>query len=79
LTGAGADAGAYRVAVRLASAGVQLAAADETLSRTVERAVTLVKDAPRPDTKTAPDISKSRRFGTRLFGARFSRSPRHLP
>jgi hypothetical protein len=75
----GAEAGAYRVAVRLASAGVQLAAADETLARMVERAVTLTKEAPSSEAKSAPDIPKSRRFGTRLFSARFSRSPRHLP
>lgn len=75
----GAEAGAYRVAVRLASAGVQLAAADEALARLVERAVTLTKDAPPSEARTAPDIPKSRRFGTRLFTARFSRSPRHLP
>jgi hypothetical protein len=73
-----AEAGAYRVAVRLASAGVQLAAADEALAHLVERAVALTKDAPQSEAKAAPDIPKSRRFGTRLFGARFSRSPRHL-
>jgi hypothetical protein len=75
----GVEAGAYRVAVRLASAGVQIAAADEALSRVVERAVTLTKDAPPSGTKTAPESSKSRRFGAKLFGARFSRSPRHSP
>jgi hypothetical protein len=80
LASLGNEAGAYRVAVRLASAGVQLAAADEALARTVERAVALVKDAPPTEAKTAPDIPRSRRFGTRLFsGAGFHRSPRHLP
>lgn len=75
----GAEAGAYRVAVRLASAGVQLATADEALARLVERAVTLTKDASPSEARAAPDIPKSRRFGARLFSARFSRSPRHLP
>jgi hypothetical protein len=74
----GADAGAYRVAVRLASAGVELAAVDDSLARIVERAVTLMKEAPSPEAET-PDRPKSRRFGTQLFRARFSRPPRQSP
>lgn len=74
----GADAGAYRVAVRLASAGVQLAAADETLERVVERAVTLTKEAPPPES-SRPDKPQPRRFGAQLFRTRFSRSPRQSP
>jgi hypothetical protein len=53
----GAEAGAYRVAVRLASAGVQLAAADETLARMVERAVTLTKEAPSSDAKSGYPVA----------------------
>jgi hypothetical protein len=73
-----AEAGAYRVAVRLASAGVQLAAADEALARTVERAVALVKDAPSAEAQPGPDSTRSRRLARKLFGARFSRPPRHM-
>ena len=78
LTALGAEAGAYRVAVRMASAGVQLAAADEALARVVERAVTLTKDALPAEVETAPETPRRRRLGARLFGARFSRSPRPL-
>jgi hypothetical protein len=73
-----AEAGAYRVAVRLASAGVQLAAADEALARTVERAVALVKDAPSAEAQPGPDSTRSQRPARKLFGARFSRPPRHM-
>jgi hypothetical protein len=73
-----AEAGAYRVAVRLASAGVQLAAADEAVARTVERAIALVKDAPSAEAQPGPDSTQTRRLARKLFGARFSRPPRHM-
>ena len=72
----GAEAGAYRVAVRLASAGVQIAATDEALGRLVERAITLTKEPSPSEAKTAPESAKSRRIGRKLFGARVSGSSR---
>jgi hypothetical protein len=75
LTGRGAEAGAYRVAVRLASAGVELLAADETLLRVVQRAIGLTNEAPPPELPR--DGVEPRRVGARTFRSAFSRSPRH--
>ncbi len=79
LAALGAEAGAYRVAVRLASAGVELVAADENLRRVVERAIALTT-APAPsETATPPESPTSHPFGTKTFRSRLSRSLRHPP
>ncbi|MCG6873973.1 MAG: hypothetical protein LJE97_02665 [Betaproteobacteria bacterium] len=72
---AGADA--YRVAVRLASAGVDLAAADDTLRRAVERALTLTDAAPESEKTGTQTISASRTLETKVLWARITRSLRH--
>jgi len=70
----GPEAGAYRVAVRLASAGVELATADENLVRAVQRAIALTSEteasAPPRDGPASPPIQR------RTFRSRFSRSAR---
>jgi hypothetical protein len=77
LAALGPEAGAYRVAVRLASAGVELVAADEDLGRAVHRAIALT-NAPAPSETVAPHGSPaSHPPGTKTFRSRFSRSLRH--
>jgi hypothetical protein len=71
----GAEAGAYRVAVRLASAGVELAAADETLLRAADRATALAAAAPTPETSQPMPVLRS--LGAKSLWSRFSRSPKH--
>ncbi|HKC45804.1 MAG TPA: hypothetical protein VKC64_18370 [Burkholderiales bacterium] len=70
----GPEAGAYRVAVRLASAGVELATADENLVRAVQRAIALTSEtepsAPPRDGPASPPIQR------RTLRSRFSRSAR---
>jgi hypothetical protein len=73
----GGEAGAYRVAVRLASAGVELAAADDTLHRAVDRAVTLANAAPKAEPATSQEIPTLRPPAVRSLWSRFSRSPKH--
>ena len=77
LAGLGAEAGAYRVAVRLASAGVELVAADENLNRVVQRAIALT-DTPAPsETATSRESPTSHPSGMKTLRSRFSRSLRH--
>jgi hypothetical protein len=77
LAALGAEAGAYRVAVRLASAGVELVAADENLRRAVQRAIALT-DSPAPsETATPGESPTSGPSGTKAFRSRFSRSLRY--
>jgi hypothetical protein len=71
----GAEAGAYRVAVRLASAGVELWATDEALRRAVDRAMTLAAAAP--TTETSQPMPVLRTLGAKSLWSRFSRSPKH--
>lgn len=71
----GAEASAYRVAVRLASAGVELVTGDENLVRAVQRAIALTGErepsaTPPPDGPTPPPIER------KTFRSRFSRSAR---
>jgi hypothetical protein len=73
----GGEAGAYRVAVRLASAGVELAAADDTLRRAVDRAVTLANAAPKAEPATSQEIPTLRPPSARSLWSRFSRFPKH--
>jgi hypothetical protein len=63
---------AYRVAVRLASAGVWLTAEEDTLRRAVERAITLTNASPASEATAAhaPPTTKA-------FLSRFSRSLRN--
>lgn len=68
---------AYRVAVRLASAGVWLTAEDDNLRRAVERAITLTNAAPASDATAAHASPTARPFGTKAFLSRFSRSLRN--
>jgi hypothetical protein len=73
----GAEAGAYRVAVRLASAGVELVAADDALRRAVDRAVTLANAAPKAEPATSQEIPVLRPPGARSLWSRLSRSTKH--
>ena len=71
----GAEAGAYRVAVRLASAGVELVTRDEHLVRAVQRAIALTRErepsaTPPRDGPTPPPSER------KTFRSRFSRSAR---
>jgi hypothetical protein len=68
----GAEGGAYRAAVRLASAGVELTASDESLRRAVERAITLANPPAEPAAPGA--LAASRRFGAKALRSRFARS-----
>jgi hypothetical protein len=70
----GAEAGAYRVAVRLASAGVELVAADDALRRAVDRAVTLANAAPKAEPAPSQEIPVLRPPGARSLWSRLSRS-----
>lgn len=72
----GAEAAAYRVAVRLASAGVELVAADESLSGAVQRAVTLASAPEPPDAPPPGRDGPSRHPRLRSLPSRFARSPR---
>ncbi|HTO46375.1 MAG TPA: hypothetical protein VML91_01940 [Burkholderiales bacterium] len=77
LAALGAEAGAYRVAVRLASAGVELAAADESLNGAVRRAMTLTS-APVPPEPAMPGVTAApHTLGFSTLRSRFSRSHRH--
>jgi hypothetical protein len=78
LAALGAEAGAYRVAVRLASAGVELVVADESLRATVRRAVTLTS-APVPSDAAATPLEAAvpNPLGLRTLRSRFTRPPRH--
>ncbi len=73
--GPGPDA--YRVAVRLASGGVEIAAAGDTLRRAVERALTLTHAAPASETTAPQALTTSRPFTTKALWSRLSRSRRH--
>ena len=73
----GLEALAYRVAVRLASAGVELAAAEDTLRRAVERAITLTNAAPASETTAPHALPASHALGTRALWSRITRSLRH--
>jgi hypothetical protein len=68
---------AYRVAVRLASAGVWLTAEEDTLRRAVERALTLTDAAPASESTAAHAALIARPFGTKELLSRFSRSLKH--
>lgn len=68
---------AYRVAVRLASAGVELTAEEDTLRRAAERAIMLTNAAPGAEATAARAASTARPFGTKEMLSRFSRSLRH--
>jgi hypothetical protein len=76
LVGAGAEAGAYRVAVRLASAGVELVAAEESLLRVVQRALALT-DEPEPAEVASRDRPESGSLRPGTMRSRFSRPTRH--
>lgn len=67
----------FRVAVRLASAGVELAAEEDTLRRATERAIMLTNAAPTTDANVAPVATAARPFGPKALFSRFSRSPRY--
>jgi hypothetical protein len=73
---AGADAGAYRVAVRLASAGVELAAADEHLQATARRALMLTNPPVPPEPASAADKATSHLPRFKSLRDSFSRTPR---
>ena len=78
LAALGAEAGAYRVAVRLASAGVELVVADESLRGAVRRAVTLTSAAVPPEAAATPlEATVSNPLGLRTLRSRFARPPRH--
>jgi hypothetical protein len=77
LAALGAEAGTYRVAVRLASAGVEVAATDENLRGAVQRAITLT-NAPAPsDPAVTPEPAMPHPLGLKTLRSRFARSPRH--
>ena len=77
LAALGAEAGAYRVAVRLASAGVELAAADENLDGAVQRAIALTS-APEPPAPALPGVTAAPPvLGFRTLRSRSSRSHRN--
>jgi hypothetical protein len=76
LAALGTEAGAYRVAVRLGSAGVEVATAEENLRRAVQRAATLTS-APAPAETPPREVPGSHRLGMRTLRSRFSRSLRH--
>jgi hypothetical protein len=76
LAALGAEAGAYRAAVRLASAGVEVTAGDESLSGAVQRAINLTK-APEPSELPTPrETAMPHPLGLRTLRSRFSRAPR---
>ena len=78
LAALGAEAGAYRVAVRLASAGVELTTKSENLDDAVQRAITLAS-APVPPEPAILGVTAAPpglRFAT--LRSRFPRSHRHL-
>lgn len=77
LAAMGAEAGAYRVAVRLASAGVELAVADESLRGAVRRAVTLTSEPVPPEAATPLEATVPHPLGLRTLRSRFTRPPRH--
>ncbi len=68
---------AYRVAVRLASAGVELTAEEDTLRRATERAIMLTNAVPASGATDAHAAPTARPLGAKAFLSRFSRSPRH--
>jgi hypothetical protein len=77
LAALGAEAGTYRVAVRLASAGVELTASDDSVRGAVQRAVMLTNvpvppESAAPRGKAAPDP-----LGLRTLRSRFARPPPH--
>jgi hypothetical protein len=77
LAALGAEAGAYRAAVRLASAGVELAAGSENLDDAVQRAVTLAS-VPVPPEPAMPGVTAAPhalRFDA--LRSKFPRSHRH--
>ena len=77
LAALGAEAGTYRVAVRLASAGVELAAADESLDGAVRRAIAFT-GAPVPPEPALPGVTAAPHpLGFSALRSRFSRSHRH--
>ena len=73
LAAPGAEAGAYRVAVRLASAGIELGTTSENLDDVVQRAVTLAS-APIPPEPAMPGVTAAPH--ALRFGTRRSRLPR---
>jgi hypothetical protein len=72
----GPEAGAYRVAVRLASAGVELATGDENLVRAVQRAIALTNELE-PSETPPRDGPTAHPAGRKTFRSRFARSARH--
>ena len=77
LAALGAEAGAYRVAVRLASAGVELVVADESLRGAVQRAVMLTNAAVPPEAARPREATVPHPLGLRTLRSRFTRPPRH--
>jgi hypothetical protein len=78
LAALGAEAGTYRVAVRLASAGVELVVADESLRGAVQRAVTLTSAPVPPEAAATPlEATVPHPLGLRMLRSRFTRPPRH--
>jgi hypothetical protein len=78
LAALGAEAGTYRVAVRLASAGVELVVADESLRGAVRRAVTLTSEPVPPEAPaTALEAAVPHPSGLKTLRSRFTRAPRH--
>jgi hypothetical protein len=78
LAALGAEAGAYRVAVRLASAGVELVVGDESLRGAVRRAVTLTTAPVPPETAATPlEATVPNPLGLRALRSRLARPPRH--
>ena len=78
LAALGAEAGTYRVAVRLASAGVELVVADESLRGAVQRAVTLTSAPVPPEAAATPlEPTVPHPLGLRMLRSRFTRPPRH--
>jgi len=73
----GAEAGAYRLAVRLASAGVELSAAEDSVQRSVDRALALMTPTAAAEATTSQKALGWRPFGNKRLWSRFSRSSRH--
>lgn len=72
----GAEAGTYRVAVRLASAGVALKASDEILEGAVQRAIMLT-NVPVPSDPGQPETATPHPLALTTLRSRFARPTRH--
>jgi hypothetical protein len=77
LAALGAEAGTYRVAVRLASAGVELTASDDSVRGAVQRAVMLTNVPVPPESAAPRGTAAPDRLGLRTLRSRFARPPPH--